>query len=61
MDITGIEDVGKADSVWTDAAAKRLPLGRSVEPDDIGRAVVWLCEADMVTGIAIPVTGGEGV
>ena len=61
MDVTGIDDAQKADAVWTQAAASRLPLGRSVEPDDIGRAVVWLCEADMVSGIAVPVTGGEGL
>ena len=61
MDVTGIDDVDKADATWTSVAAKRLPLGRSVEPDDIGRAVVWLCEADMVSGVAIPVTGGEGL
>ena len=60
MDVTGIDDFGKADEVWTQVAAGRLPLGRSVEPDDIGRAVVWLSQADMVTGIAVPVTGGEG-
>jgi len=61
MDVTGIEDESKADRVWTNVAAERLPLGRSVEPDDIGRAVVWLCESDMVTGIAVPVTGGDGL
>ena len=61
MDVTGIDDAAKADAVWTQAAASRLPLGRSVEPEDIGRAVVWLCEADMVSGIAVPVTGGEGL
>jgi meso-butanediol dehydrogenase/(S,S)-butanediol dehydrogenase/diacetyl reductase len=59
MDVTGIADVGEADAMWSKVAAKRLPLGRSVEPDDIGRAVVWLCQADMVTGISLPVTGGE--
>jgi meso-butanediol dehydrogenase/(S,S)-butanediol dehydrogenase/diacetyl reductase len=61
MDITGIDDAEQADSMWTSVAAKRLPLGRSVEPDDIGQAVVWLCESDMVSGIAVPVTGGEGL
>jgi hypothetical protein len=32
-----------------------------VEPEDIGRAVVWLCRADMVVGVHLPVTGGEGL
>ena len=59
--VTGVEDAAKADSLWTKVAAGRLPLGRSVEPEDIGRAVVWLCESDMVSGIALPVTGGEGL
>ena len=40
---------------------KTGPLGRTVEPSDIGRAVVWLCESDMVVGIALPVTGGNGL
>ncbi len=26
-----------------------------------GRAVVWLCRADMVVWVALPVTGGEGL
>ena len=61
MDVTGVTEPAKADALWTQVAEKRLPLGRSVEPDDIGRAVVWLCEADMVTGVALPVTGGDGL
>ncbi len=47
--------------MWTKVARKRLPLGRSVEPEDIGQAVVYLCQADMVVGVALPVTGGEGM
>ena len=61
MDVTGVEDPDKADALWSKVAAKRLPLGRSVEPEDIGRAVVWLCESDMVVGVALPVTGGDGL
>lgn len=60
MDVTGLTDSAEADTLWTKVAKKRLPLGRSVEPDDIGRAVIWLCEADMVTGVSLPVTGGDG-
>ena len=61
MDVTGMTEADEADALWTQVAAKRLPLGRSVEPEDIGRAVVWLCESDMVTGVSLPVTGGEGL
>lgn len=60
MDATGVDDFDKADRVWTNVGGN-LPLGRSVEPDDIGRAVVWLCQADMVVGIAVPVTGGDSL
>ena len=60
-DVVGMDDMGAADEMWTRVAAGRLPLGRSVEPADIGRAVVYLCREDMVTGVALPVTGGEGL
>jgi len=60
-DVVGMDDLDAADDMWTQVAAKRLPLGRSVEPADIGRAVVYLCQEDMVVGAALPVTGGEGL
>jgi meso-butanediol dehydrogenase/(S,S)-butanediol dehydrogenase/diacetyl reductase len=49
----------KADRAWTRASAERLPLRKSVEPEEIGEAVVYLCRADSVTGIALLVSGGE--
>jgi len=58
---SGIEDPAQADAAWTRLGEKTGPLGRSVEPSDIGKAVVWLCESDMVVGIALPVTGGSGL
>ncbi len=61
MQATGVADPAAADALWTKVAAKRLPLGRSVEPGDIGAAVVYLCTAGAVTGVALPVTGGEGM
>ena len=61
MEVTGVADPSAADALWTKVAAKRLPLGRSVEPGDIGAAVVYLCTAGAVTGAALPVTGGEGL
>lgn len=60
-DVVGLDDMGKADDMWTRVAEKRLPLGRSVEPEDIGQAVVFLSRADMVVGVSLPVTGGEGL
>ena len=48
-----------SDEVWTAVSKKRLPFGRSVEPEDIGRAVVFLCGAEMISGIVLPVTGGD--
>jgi NAD(P)-dependent dehydrogenase (short-subunit alcohol dehydrogenase family) len=61
MENSGIQDMEEADKTWTRVGQKIGPLGRSVEPSDIGRAVVWLCESDMVVGIALPVTGGNGL
>jgi meso-butanediol dehydrogenase/(S,S)-butanediol dehydrogenase/diacetyl reductase len=34
------------------------PLGREQTPEDIGEAVVYLCRAENVTGIALNVAGG---
>ncbi len=55
---TGIEDDAKADALWTQVSAERAPLGLSVEPSHIGEAVVYLCRADTLTGVALPVTAG---
>jgi meso-butanediol dehydrogenase/(S,S)-butanediol dehydrogenase/diacetyl reductase len=58
---TGIEDDAKADALWTKVASKRAPLGLSVEPHHIGEAVVYLCGAEALTGVALPVTAGSHV
>jgi meso-butanediol dehydrogenase/(S,S)-butanediol dehydrogenase/diacetyl reductase len=42
-------------------AATRTPLRREQTPEDIGEAVVYLCQADNVTGIALNVAGGAEV
>ena len=55
---TGIQDDAKADALWTRVSAERAPLGLSVEPSHIGDAVVYLCQADTLTGVALPVTAG---
>ena len=36
-----------------------MPLGRPQTPEDIGQAVVYLAQADNVTGIALNVAGGR--
>lgn len=61
MERSEITDPEEADAAWTRVGHSMGRLGRSVEPEDIGRAVVWLCESDMVVGIALPVTGGDGL
>ncbi len=38
---------------------ERVPLGRTGDPADVGRAVVYLAENDFVTGALLPVDGGE--
>jgi NAD(P)-dependent dehydrogenase (short-subunit alcohol dehydrogenase family) len=41
--------------------AGRIPRGRTGEPQDVGRAVVFLAEHEFVTGVVLPVDGGEGL
>jgi meso-butanediol dehydrogenase/(S,S)-butanediol dehydrogenase/diacetyl reductase len=42
-----------------DAFVRQMtPLGREQTPEDIGEAVVYLCRADNVTGVALNVAGG---
>lgn len=48
---------------WDASAAARLaattPLGRLGAPEDVTRAVLYLLEADYVTGAVLPVDGGR--
>jgi pteridine reductase len=50
---------------WDEASAERLrsttPLQRLGDPDDVARAVVYLLEADFVTGDVLVVDGGRHV
>jgi NAD(P)-dependent dehydrogenase (short-subunit alcohol dehydrogenase family) len=39
--------------------AESLPLQRGPQPDDIAAAVLYLAEAKSVTGVTIPVDGGQ--
>ena len=35
-----------------------IALGRAQTPEDMGRAVVYLCREDNITGVTINVSGG---
>jgi pteridine reductase len=43
------------------AQLARIPLAREGRPEDIARAVRYLCEEDYVTGVCLPVDGGVGL
>ncbi len=42
-----------------EAAHRMTPMGRSSTPDDVVRAVLYLVEADAVTGVNLIVDGGQ--
>ena len=46
-----------------EAVIKRIPLGRIGTPEDVAKAVVFLCseDADYITGSALRVDGGRGL
>jgi len=41
------------------AQADSVPLKRGPQPDDIATAVLYLAQATSVTGVTIPVDGGQ--
>ncbi len=47
-----------AEAAFQAHSAAHVPLGRPQTPEDIGQAVVYLAQADNVTGIALNVAGG---
>ncbi len=47
------------EQVLNETTAARMPLGRIQTPADIGQAVVYLCQADNVSGTSINVSGGS--
>ena len=54
-----VEQVGEnRDTAFQEYAKSLMPLGRPQTPDDIGEAVVYLAQADNVTGITLNVAGG---
>jgi NAD(P)-dependent dehydrogenase (short-subunit alcohol dehydrogenase family) len=40
---------------------KQIPQGKMAKPEDVATAALWLCSAHAatITGIALPVAGGE--
>ncbi len=47
------------DEAWERFTRERVPLGRPQTEEDIGQAVVYLCRADNITGVALDVNGGS--
>jgi NAD(P)-dependent dehydrogenase (short-subunit alcohol dehydrogenase family) len=43
---------------WEGMLKRDVPLGREQTPEDMGQAIVFLCKADNITGIAMSVSGG---
>jgi NAD(P)-dependent dehydrogenase (short-subunit alcohol dehydrogenase family) len=46
------------DQAWEDMLKRDVPRGRAQTVEDMGRAVVYLCREDNITGIALSVSGG---
>jgi NAD(P)-dependent dehydrogenase (short-subunit alcohol dehydrogenase family) len=46
------------DEAWEAMLKRDVPLARPQTPEDMGRAVVYLCREDNVTGVALNISGG---
>lgn len=53
--------LGKTEEEATKMLTGNIPRGTLITPDEVAAAVLWLCSPDAsgVTGIAMPVAGGE--
>jgi meso-butanediol dehydrogenase / (S,S)-butanediol dehydrogenase / diacetyl reductase len=49
---------GSKEKAWEDMLQRDVPLKRPQTAEDMGRAVVYLCREDNITGIAMSVSGG---
>ncbi len=56
-----MEKTGKSEEEARAALAATNPQGRLIRPDEVARAVLWLCGpgSDGVTGQALSISGGE--
>ena len=54
------ERTGRAAADLQAEAVKTLPMGRYLQPEELGRVVAFLCSehASAVTGTTIPIDGG---
>ena len=65
MAASGVEalmkNLGKTKEEATKMITGNIPRGTLITPEEVAAAVVWLCSPDAsgVTGIAMPVAGGE--
>ena len=55
------ERTGRAVADLQAEAVKTLPMGRYLQPEELGRVVAFLCSehASAVAGTTIPIDGGE--
>lgn len=51
----------QADEPYKEQVLRQIPMGRTGTPEDIAEAVVFLCEADYITGQILRVDGGWNV
>ena len=58
LDVMLHERAEHREAAFREFAETLMPLGRPQTPDDIGEAVVYLAQADNVTGVALNVAGG---
>jgi NAD(P)-dependent dehydrogenase (short-subunit alcohol dehydrogenase family) len=56
-----VQRTGRSDAEARELLARLNPQGRFVTPDDVAHVVVGLCApaASALTGLAVPVSGGE--
>ncbi len=58
--VVDVENTGdNMEAAFDQLVSGLMPLGRPQTPEDIGQAVVYLAQADIVTGIALNVAGGR--
>lgn len=49
----------EGDAAWWQRMGERVPLRRTGDPGDVAQTVVFLARMDYLTGVLIPVDGGE--